>query len=164
MSLKKLLAAIACVFIFGFATYLSYLLVVDELVFFQRGVSTQAVVLHKQQERSQRAGKSGSSSSWHVVYEFEVGGRKLKNKNMLDVGRGYDAIEKGDVIDVVYDPQNLDVNRAHLAAPFVRYPLSILFIYAMGGMIACVPIRILLRKEYKTGYMAADRYGAHFFS
>ena len=36
---------------------------------------------------------------------------------MLDVGRGYDAIEKGDVIDVVYDPQNLDVNRAHLAAP-----------------------------------------------
>ena len=164
MSLKKLLAAIACVFIFGFATYLSYQLVVDELVFLQRGVSTQAVVLHKQKERSQRAGESGSSSSWHVVYEFEVDGRKLKNKNMLDVGRGYDAIEKGDVIDVVYDPQNPDVNRANLAAPLVRYPLIVLLIFGVGGVIAYVPIRVLLRSEYEIGYMASDRYGAQLFS
>ena len=158
MNFKKILAAIACVFIFGFATHLSYQLVVDELTFFQRGVSTQAVVLRKQKESSQHAGKS--SSSWHVVYEFEVDSRKLQNKNMLDVGRGYDSIEKGDVIDVVYDPQNPDINRAHLAAPFVRYPLIILFVYAMSGVIACVPIGILLRSEHKTEHMASDRYGA----
>ena len=162
MSLKKLLAAIACVFIFGFATYLSYQLVVDELVFLQRGVSTQAVVLQKQKERSHRVGES--SSSWHVVYKFEVDGRKLQNKNMLDVGRGYDAIEKGDVIDVVYDPQNPDVNRANLAAPLVRYPLIVLLIFGVGGVIAYVPIRVLLRSEYKIGHMASDRYGAQLFS
>ena len=162
MSLKKLLAAIACVFIFGFATYLSYQLVADELVFLQRGVSTQAVVLQKQKERNQRVGES--SSSWHVVYKFEVDGRKLQNKNMLDVGRGYDAIEKGDVIDVVYDPQNPDVNRAHLAAPLVRYPLIVLLIFGLSGVIAYVPIRVLLRSEYKIGYMASDRYGAQLFS
>ena len=116
----------------------------------------------KEKERSQRVGES--SSSCHVVYEYEVDGRKLQNKNMLDVGRGYDAIEKGDVIDVVYDPQNPGVSRAHLAAPFIRYPMVILFIYAMGGVIACVPIRILLSSEYKTGYMASDRYGAQLYS
>lgn len=140
MNLKKPLAATACIFIFGIAIYLCCLLMADELTYFQRGKSVEGVVVEKLKERSTRR---NSGSSWHVVYEFEVDGQVIKNKDMLDMGRGFDSIKKGDAIGIVFDPQNPEMSRTHLAAPWARYPLIIVFIFAMSGVVAFVPIRVL---------------------
>ena len=139
MHLRTSLAATYGLLVFGVATYLSYLLVADELVYFQRGESTQAVVLHKKKELPKN---SDDGSSWYVAYEFEIDGRNLENKNMLDLGRGFDSVNKGDLVDVIYDPRDPKTNRMHLAAPMIRYPMTIFFIFAMGGVITYAPLQI----------------------
>ncbi len=151
MNLKKPLAATACILIFGIATYLSYQLVADELAYIQRGVSAEGVVLKKRVETISRSGRS-PSKSWYVAYEFDVDGRVLQNRSMLDMGRGYDEIKEGDPVAIVYDPENPEKSRTHLAAPWIRYPMVIFFIYAMGTVLAYVPIRTLRRSEFTTDH------------
>lgn len=145
MSLRKALATAICicfcVFIFGSSIYLCNLLLEDEIVYFQRGASIDGVVLQKSGKRGTRP---NSGSSWHVDYQFELDGVTHQNENMLDMGREYDSISAGDVISIVYDPQHPYVNRAELAAPWIRYSMLSFFIFAMSGVLAFAPARYLL--------------------
>lgn len=160
----KPIAAVTCVVIFSVAASLCYGLLTDELIFLRRGVSTEGVVLGKTQESSRRS--ESSSSSYHVQYKFEVNGRTLQNKNMLDLGRGYDSIKQGDTIGIVYDPQNPQLSRAHMAAPWARYPLILVFIVAMSGTLAFKPIQILRRRKPTVRVIpdVPDRFGSHLYN
>lgn len=142
---RKRLAAAACLLLFGTAFHLSHLLVHDELIYYSRGVRTQGTVREKRKEA--RASGRTTSTSWHIVYDFEVNGTTHSRKDMLDVGRGYDSLIEGQSIDVVYDPHNPNVNRSELSAPYVRYTAIIFFVFAMAGMLAFVPVRILRQKR-----------------
>ncbi len=140
---SKVLSAAVCLLLFGAACQLTHRLVADEVVYYSRGVKTEAVVLDKRKE--QHSSRRSTSYSYHAIYEFQVDGVKYSRKDMLDVGRGYDALKEGQMIDVVYDPQNPEVSRTVLAAPYARYSMTVLFIFAMAGVLAIVPIKILLR-------------------
>ena len=110
-----------------------------------KGIRTQGVLVEKLVETSRS--RRGNSKSWHWVHSFEVDGKTYGGKHMLDMGRGYDSADEGDVIDVVYDPRDPNVSRSYQAFPIVRYSLLILFIFAMTGLLAFVPMRILLRQS-----------------
>jgi len=66
---------------------------------------------------SKRRKRRDSGTGWYVTYEFEIDGSVHKNENMLDMGRGFNSLKKGDVIGIVYDSRDPKTSRAHIAAP-----------------------------------------------
>ena len=141
--ISRVLSAAVCLLLFGTACHMSNRLLADELIYYSRGVQSQAVLLEKRKER--HSSRRNPSVSYHATYEFQVDGVKYSRKDMLDVGRGYDSLKEGQVVDVVYDPRNPELSRMVLAAPYARYSMTVLFIFAMAGVLAVLPLKILLR-------------------
>jgi len=119
----------------------------QEVAYLMRGETTKAHVIGKSVESHSSPGRQ-TSKGYYVTYEYVVDGETYQNKDMLDIGRGYDALEEGQVLDVVYDPTFPDVARTKLSRPLFRYSLITLFIFAMAGLVAFVPYYFLRRASF----------------
>lgn len=154
MSIAKIISGIICLAIVVIGVKLSFHTVEDELAYWQRGAETQAVITRKEIELTSssstaRAGGGrsggGQSKGYWLHYEFEHGGQLYQKRDMMDVGRNWDDVEKGDRIAVLYDAENPDRNRAVISTPVIRYLGILVFIWGMALVLGVVPLKVLLR-------------------
>ena len=135
----------------------------DEVTFAMRGETVDARVIAKMGETSRS--QKGDSTSYHVEYEYIVDGVNHRNKDMLDVGRGYYDLRKGQVVEVVYDPRKPQTARTKLSSPIIRYSLLSIFILAMAGLFSMFPVYLLLRSNrvqfLKRGFISGEASITH---
>ena len=152
MSVGKIISGVICAAIFVAAANLSVKLFGDEFVYWQRGEEVQALITEKEIHLSSRSGTAragggrsggGQARGYWLHYTFALDGQQYETRDMLDVGRGWDDVEEGDRIAVIYDPQDPSRNRAALATPVLRYAGILIMIWGMAGLFAFVPIGVL---------------------